>query len=206
MMDLKVEDQAAFQNFVRFKPAMFQELFDRLTLLITKSDTNCRKALDPGLKLAITLRYLATGDSSKSLHYGFGVAYNTICLLIPYVCQAIVDDYHEEVIKTSTTPHDWMLVANQMSRRWQYHDCLGPVDGKHVAIWKPMKAGSYYFNYKNFHSIVLMTLVNGDYKFTWVNVGSNGPSSDAQIFEDCELKGAINQYVIGFPSSRPPAK
>ncbi len=60
---LKVEDPAAFQNFVIFEPAMFQELVNRLTPLITKTDTNCLKALDPGLKLAITLRYLATGDS-----------------------------------------------------------------------------------------------------------------------------------------------
>ncbi len=74
---------------------MFQELVDRL-ILITKTDTNCCKALEPGLKLAITLRYLATGDSSKSLQYGFRVAYNTICLLIPHVCQVIVDDYHDE--------------------------------------------------------------------------------------------------------------
>ncbi len=55
-----------------------------------------------------------------------------------------------------------------------------------------MIAGSYYFNYKNFHSIVLMALVDGDYKFIWVDVGSNGPSSDAQIFEDCELKHVID--------------
>ncbi len=197
MVELKVEDPADFQNFVRLEPAMFQELVDRLTPLITKTDTNCCKALDPGLKLAI--RFLATGESSKGLQYGFRLAYNTICLLIPHVCQAIVDDYHEEVIKTHTTPQDWMVVAKQMSRRRQYHHCLGAIDGKHVAIWKLMKAGSYYFNYQNFHSIVLMALLDGDYKFIWVDVGSNGPSSDAQIFEDYELKHAIEQDVIGLP-------
>ncbi len=62
-----------------------------------------------------------------------------------------------------------------------------------------MNAGSYYYNYKNFHSIILMALVNGDYKFTWVEVGANGTSSDVQIFEDCDLKAAIDQRVIGFP-------
>ncbi len=62
-----------------------------------------------------------------------------------------------------------------------------------------MNGGSYYFNYKNFHTIVLMALVDGDYKFTWVEVDANGTSSDAQIFEDCGLKQAIDQHVIGFP-------
>ncbi len=61
-----------------------------------------------------------------------------------------------------------------------------------------MNAGSYYYNYKNFHSIILMALVDGDYKFTWVEVGANSTSSDVQIFKDCGLQAVIDQRVIGF--------
>ncbi len=191
-MELRIEDPAGFQNFVRCEPAMFQEMVDRLTPLFCKLNTNYRKALDTGLKVAIALLYMATGDSSKCLQYGFHVAYNCICLLIAEVTSTIVDTYHEEVIITPTTPDDWMVIAINNSRKWQYHHCLGAIDGKHVAIRKPMKAGSYYYNYKNFHSIILITLVDGDYKFTWVEVGANGTSLDAQIFEDCGLKATID--------------
>ncbi len=111
----------------------------------------------------------------------------------------MVDPYHEEVIVTPTTPDDSMVIANTNSCRWQYHHCLGGIDGKHVAIRKPMNADSCYFNYKNFHSIVLMALVDGDYKSTWVEVGANGTSSDVQIFEDSGMKEAIEQCVIAFP-------
>ncbi len=62
-----------------------------------------------------------------------------------------------------------------------------------------MNGGSYYYNYKNFHSIVLIALGDGDNKITWVEVAANGTSSDAQIFEDCGIKQAIDQHVIGFP-------
>ncbi len=129
---------------------------------------------------------MSTGDSSKSLQYCFRVAYNTICLLIAEVTSAIVDAYHEEIIVTPTTPDDWMVIANTNSRKWQYHHCF-------VAIRKPMNAGSYHYNYKKFHSIVLMAHVNADYTFIWVEVGENGTSSDAQIFKDCGLKAAIDQ-------------
>ncbi len=178
---------------------MFQEMAERLTPIISKLETNYRKALDPGLKVAITLNYMAKEDSSKSLQYGFRVASNTICLLIAEVCAAIVEAYHKEVILTPYTPEDWMVIANNNSRRLQYHHCLGAIDGKHVAISKPVNGSSYYYNYKNFHLIVLMALVDGDYKLTWVEVGANGTSSDAQIFEDCCLKQAIDQHAIGFP-------
>ncbi len=177
MVELRIEDPAGFQNFVWCEPAMFQEMVDRLTPLICKLDMNYSKALDPGLKVAITLHYMATGDSSKSLQYGFHVAYTTICLLH--------HGYHKEFIVTPTTPEDWMVIANTNSRRWQYHHYLGAIDGKHVAIRKPMNAGSYYFN------IIMMALLDGEYKFTWVVVGTNSISSDAQIFEDCCLREAI---------------
>ncbi len=179
MVELRIEDPSSFQNFVRCEPAMFQEMVDRLTPLICKLNTNYRKALDPGLKVTITLHYMATGDSSKCLQYGYRVAYNTLCLLIAEVTSTIVDAYHEEVIVTPTTPDNWMVIANTNSHKWQYHHCLGAIDGKHVTIRKPINAGSYYYNYKNCHSIVLIALVDGDYKFTWVEVGANGTSSDA---------------------------
>lgn len=48
-----------------------------------------KRPLEPGLKLTIaSLRYMASGDSFKSLSDGFGVAANTIVTTIPEVCQA----------------------------------------------------------------------------------------------------------------------
>ncbi len=48
-----------------------------------------------------------------------------------------------------------------------------------------------YYNYKGFHSIILLTLADADYRFTWVDVGSNGCSSDCQIFNSSELREFI---------------
>ena len=59
---------------------------------------------------------------------------------------------------------------------------VGTVDGKHIAIKKPKKSCSDYFNYKGYFSMVLLALEDADYKFLWVNAGASGSSSDAQIF------------------------
>jgi hypothetical protein len=42
-------------------------------------------------------------------------------------------------------------------------------------------------NYKGFFSIVLMALVDADYKFLWIDVGSDGSSNDASIYNGSEL-------------------
>ena len=72
--------------------AMFDELVQRVNPRITKTDTHMRKALSPCLKIAVTVRYLASGEKYPSLMYSFRVARNTICLLIPKVCEAIVEE------------------------------------------------------------------------------------------------------------------
>ena len=85
MMEINRECLGDFVNYMRMQPAMFYELLQRITPRIRKS-TRYRKPLEPGLKLAITLRYLASGNSCKSLQYSFRVAHNTISLFIPEVC------------------------------------------------------------------------------------------------------------------------
>ena len=48
-----------------------------------------------------------------------------------------------------------------------------------------------------------MALVDVDYKFIWVKVGANGASSDTQIFNNSELKAAIEDGAIDFPLPDP---
>ena len=66
-----------------------------------------RKALEPGHRIAITLRYMASGDSYQSLSYNFRVAQTTISLLIPETCEAIVQVYLDEVMQCPSTPDEW---------------------------------------------------------------------------------------------------
>ncbi len=51
--------------------------------------------------------------------------------------------------------------------------------------------------------IILLALVDGDYNFLWVDVSQKGSSSDAQIFNQCELKEAIEDRTIVFPPEDP---
>ena len=116
--------------------------------------------------------------------YGFRVVQNTISNIIPEVCEAIIAEYAEDVISCPTTPEEWREVAQLFETRWNFPHCTGAIDGKHVAIRCPPKGGSLYYNYKGFHSIVLimlMALVDADYKFIYVDCGAIGSGSDGGV-------------------------
>ena len=84
-----------YTNFTRMEPAFFYLMEERKNhppppphthTHIKKSITNFRKPLEVGLKLAVILRHLSTGESCTSLQYQWRVGRTTICKFVPQVC------------------------------------------------------------------------------------------------------------------------
>ena len=63
MKELSAEDPAGFRNFVHIDKHDFNELLQKVTLHIKRQDTRLREAISPAERLALTLRYLASGSS-----------------------------------------------------------------------------------------------------------------------------------------------
>ena len=66
-------------------------------------------------------------------------------------------------------------------------------------IRPPPNSGSYYFNYKNSFSIVLLAVVDADYKFTYVDIGCNGRISDGGVFRNSTLSRALEENTLNIP-------
>lgn len=59
--ELSLEDHETLKNWTRLDYNQYRELLQLVTPLIAKKDTRMRKAVTPGERLMLTLRYLATG-------------------------------------------------------------------------------------------------------------------------------------------------
>lgn len=101
------------------------------------------------------------------------------------------------------TEEEWKAIADQYLEKWNFNNCIGAMDGKHVLINPPANSGSLYFNYKGSFSIVLLALVDADYKFLYVDVGCNGRISDGGVFKNSSLYRALEDNSLHIPGPGP---
>lgn len=59
--ELRLSDSNGYKKFLRMDPESFGVLESLITPLITKKDTNMRRSIPAGERLAVTVRFLATG-------------------------------------------------------------------------------------------------------------------------------------------------
>ena len=89
------------------------------------------------------------------------------------------------------TEEEWKKIQNVFSSRWNFPNCCGAIDGKHIQVIRPSNSGSEFYNYKRSFSIILCALVDGEYCFKFIDVGANGRASDAAVFRESKLNAAM---------------
>lgn len=103
------------------------------------------------------------------------------------------------MLQVPTTEQEWKQIAQDFGDQWNFPNCLGAIDGKHVAIRKPYNSGSLYFNYKKFFSIVMMAVANANYEFIMVDVGINGRISDGGVISYTKFGQALADNTLRIP-------
>uniref|UniRef100_A0A336MP40 CSON001967 protein n=1 Tax=Culicoides sonorensis TaxID=179676 RepID=A0A336MP40_CULSO len=203
MNELRLESPNLFRNFLRMSAEDYEFLLNRVSPIIQKQVTIMRSPISAGERLAVTLRYLATGETFSSLQYIFRIPQSTISKIVPEVCDAIYEVLQDDFLKCPTTENDWRMISQRYYSEWNFPNCLGAIDGKHVEIIAPVNAGSLYYNYKKTHSIVLMGICDADYNLIYIDVGVNGRHSDGGVFKNCTFYKALSQELLNIPSPTP---
>lgn len=102
------------------------------------------------------------------------------------------------------TEEMWKNVAAKYKKKmWHFPNCIGAFDVKHINIQYPINAGSTYYNYKGSHSVVLLALVDADYKFIAIDVSSYGRNSAGGIFSQSVIGQKLNNKTLNVPEPTP---
>ncbi|XP_050664788.1 uncharacterized protein LOC126965301 [Leptidea sinapis] len=186
-----------FKNYFRMSIRSFDELLCKIENKLQKSSLR-RITIQPIERLAITLRYLATGNTFTDLHYSYVIGIATISEIVTQVCYIIWIELKSECIP-QLNGIKWKEIAEGFLTYTNFPNCLGAIDGKHIRVIRPPHSGSLYFNYKKYYSVVLLAMCDADYNFTYINVGTSGSNADSTIFRRSHLYTKLESNTLGIP-------
>ena len=146
--------------------------------------------------------FLASGDSYMTLAGRFRLGISTVSEIIKDTCDTIWLILQPTYMKPPTL-QDWRRIQRRFNHIWQFPNCIGSLDGKHVSIRAPPKSSTLFHNYKGFFSIVLMALEDADYNFIYIDVGDYGSNSDSAIFKTCNFGKAYMYGQLDVPPPKP---
>lgn len=97
LKELADEDVKEYRMCIRMTPRQFDILLAMIASRIQKQDTRMRNTIPAKLKLEVTLSFLATGNSYRSLQHFFRVSKPAISNFIPEVCVAIYESLRDYI-------------------------------------------------------------------------------------------------------------
>lgn len=146
---------------------------------------------------------MATGESFRSLAFAFRISQSYLTRIIRMVLQSL-SIHLTPILLKMPTKDDLIQISEEFWKRWNFPNCVGAIDGKHIRIFAPGKSGSLFFNYKDFFSIVLLAIVDANCKFIFVDIGSYGKEGDSGIFHKSKISDLINKGGYFPPPSKIP--
>ncbi|KAL4083667.1 hypothetical protein QTP88_028983 [Uroleucon formosanum] len=129
---------------------------------------------------------MATGESLRSLAFSFRISQGYISRIIPLVVKSLSLRL-TPLLLAPPTKNNLIHIAEEFWTKWNFPNCTGTIDGKHIRIFCPGKSGSSFFKYKDFFSVVLLAIVDANCKFIFVDIGAYGKEGDSGIFTKSSL-------------------
>ncbi|XP_033758071.1 putative nuclease HARBI1 [Pecten maximus] len=138
-------------------------------------------------KVLMTIRYLSSMDTIRSLSDRFGVTDSSFLKCREQVINAINSSL-KKFIKWPTTG-DYLSISERFNDTGSYEfpNIIGAIDGSHIPIEAPAEDANAYYNRKGFHSILLQGICTHDLYFISINVGWPGRVHDAKVFNNSSI-------------------
>ena len=73
---MRVVDHTSFYRYFHMTPDRYDDLLSRVGPAIRRQTTKMRDRISPAERLAVTLRYLVTGDAMQTISFSFRLGHS----------------------------------------------------------------------------------------------------------------------------------
>ena len=128
IQELRKEDRFGFREMFRMDVTDFENILAKISDLISPKErlggTNPVQAKE---RLALTLRFLATGETFQSLSFQYRISLNAVSYIVKGCCKAIVERMASNFIKVPLTEAEWLDISKKFEEKWNFPHALGVI-------------------------------------------------------------------------------
>ena len=143
-----------------FSSPTFAQLIKQVGPHLRRNDTTLRRAVPVEKRIACAIYALGSTSELRTVANLFGLGKSTTGELLHDFCSTIVDVFFHRLVKFPSSDQEIIDTIYDFLVRYDYPMCIGSVDGTHISVKAPVESQVDYFNYKKFHSIVMLASVH----------------------------------------------
>uniref|UniRef100_A0A3Q3EDM0 DDE Tnp4 domain-containing protein n=1 Tax=Labrus bergylta TaxID=56723 RepID=A0A3Q3EDM0_9LABR len=176
--ELGLDSQCHHQYF-RMSAEQMDDLLSLIGHKLTRQSTNYRAEIKPKQRLAV-----ASGDSLNSLSFNYHLGHNIMM----------------ENFLPRPTQDTWKEVAKRFWEKLSFPNCPGALYIKHIVIQAHCPVANTSTTKRPF-SIVLLALVDAEYRFIYIQVGDFGRTSDSGVYVGSDMGRGLENQTLHVPQN-----
>ena len=169
-------------------PERFEHLLQLSSRKLSKRDTRFRKSIPTAEHLELTLRFLASSDSQKSLSFACRIGTTTVSNIIKETCILLKEVSTDKFVKpTRCKRFLWEILKKfVICRTLKVHWMESIFKLRHLQTLE--------------HSSI--TICDANYCFTLVDIGQFGSNNDSRVLENSGIAKPFEENRMQFTAGR----
>ena len=110
--ELAAEDLPSFKHYLGVHVNSFRRLVEVTSPRIVKGNTRMRSPISPSERLSLTLRFLSTGETFRSIEFQFRVSRTATSYNVLEVCEVILSELGALCLQFPSTVEEWKAIAS----------------------------------------------------------------------------------------------